>query len=173
MKIINNNSIDWNFTEPYSHWQNQVEDGIKRINLRWKTTMRRTKWSPRLWDYGIKHDAELLSRIAPKYGRPPLENLTGDTIHLSEYLGFDFYDQVWYWYTISEEKGEALPGGWIVISHKVRVGMCYWVLNKQGNLISQSTVQDITKEDLLNPTLKETLELDDKKIKKRPANEKH
>ena len=88
-------------------------------------------------------------------------------------MGFDFYDQVWYWDTLSEEKGVALPGGWIVISHRVRVVVCYWLLNKQGNVISQSTVQDITKEDLTNPTLKETLELDDKKIKKKLTNEKH
>ena len=44
----------------------------------------------------MKHDSELLSLIVPKYGRPPLENLIGDTIDLSEYFDFDFYDPVWY-----------------------------------------------------------------------------
>ena len=41
----------------------------------------------------MKHNAELLSLITPKYGRPPLENLTGDNIDLSDYLNFYFYDQ--------------------------------------------------------------------------------
>ena len=29
MKSINKHSINWNVTEPYSHWQNRTEDGIK------------------------------------------------------------------------------------------------------------------------------------------------
>ena len=105
MKSINNYSINCNATETYSHWQNWVEDDIKRINIRWKIIIRSTGCSTRLWDYGMKHDAELLSRIAPKYGRPPLENLAGYTINISEYLEFDFYDPVWYWDTLSGEKG--------------------------------------------------------------------
>ena len=40
-------------------------------------------------------------------------------------------------------------------------------------MISLSTVQHVTKEDLLNPTMKETLELSYKKIKEKLSNEKH
>ena len=63
--------------------------------------MQSTGCSPRLWYYGMKHDSELLSHIAPKDGRPPLENLTGDYIDISEYLNFYFYDLVWYRDTLS------------------------------------------------------------------------
>ena len=121
----------------------------------------------------MKHDSELLSWIAPKYGSPPLENLTGDTINLSEYLDIDYYDTVYYWDTLSGEKGEALPGRWLVISHRVDAGMCYWVFNYQGDVILRSTVQHVPKEDIWNPTLKETLELSDKNIKEELADEKH
>ena len=102
----------------------------------------------------MKHDSGLLFRIAPKDRSSPLENLTLDTIDLSEYLKFDFYDPVWYWDTLSGENGEDFPGRWIGISHRVGAGMCYWLLNEQGNVISRSTVQHVTKEDILNPTLK-------------------
>ena len=88
----------------------------------------------------MNHDAELLYRIASKDVRTPLENLTGDTIYLSEYLDFYFYDPVWYWDTLSGEWGDALPRRWLVISHRVGAVMCYWVLNEQGNVISQYTV---------------------------------
>ena len=98
--------------------------------------MQRTGYSLILWDYGMNNDADIISRIAPKDGRPTLEKITGDTINLSEYLGFDFYDMVWYWDTLSGEKGKALPVRRIGISHRVGAGMCYWILNKQGNLIS-------------------------------------
>ena len=173
MKTIKKHSINWSFTGPYSHWKNRAEGGVKRISFKWKITMRRTGCSPRLWDYGMKHDDELLSWILTKYGRPPLENLTVDTIDLSEYLDSDFYDMVWYRGTLSGEKGEAFPGRWLGISHRFGTGMCYWVLNKKGNVISRSTVQHVTKEDILNPKLKETLELSDKKIKEKLADEKH
>ena len=79
----------------------------------------------------MNHDAELLSRIVPKDGRPPLEKLTGDAINISEYLDVNFYDPVWYWDTLSGEKGEAFPRRWLGISHRVRACMCYWVLNKK------------------------------------------
>ena len=121
----------------------------------------------------MKHDAESPSCIAPKNGRTPLENLTGDAINLSEYLDFYFYDPVWYWDTLSGERGQALQGTCTAISHRVRVGMCCWVLNEQGDVISQSTVQHVTKEDLWNSTLKETLKLAFKRIKEKLSDEKH
>ena len=58
----------------------------------------------------MKHDAELISRITSKDGKPPSEKLTGDTIDLSEYFDFNIYDPVWYWETLSGEKEEFLPG---------------------------------------------------------------
>ena len=89
----------------------------------------------------------------------PLEKLTGDTINLSEYLDLGFYDPVLYWDTLSGEKGEDLPVIWLNISHRVGAGMCYWIFNKQGNVLARYTVQHFTKEDLLNPTLKDINEL--------------
>ena len=47
-KSIKKHSINWNVTEHYSHCHNQSEDGIKRIELRWKSTMQRKGYSPRL-----------------------------------------------------------------------------------------------------------------------------
>ena len=38
-KIINNHSINWKVTEPYSHWKNRAYNGINIIKLRWKSTM--------------------------------------------------------------------------------------------------------------------------------------
>ena len=84
----------------------------------------------------MKYNDILLYQIALNYGSPPLKSLTRNTINILEYLDFGFYDPVWYWDTLSREKGEALPGRWLRISHKVGAGMCYWVLNKQVNVIS-------------------------------------
>ena len=40
-------------------------------------------------------------------------------------------------------------------------------------MISRSTLQHVTKEDILYPTLKETLELADDKTKEKLADDKH
>ena len=101
-----------------------------------------------------------------KDGRTTLEKVIVNTINLSEYVNFDFYYPVWYWDTLSEVKGEALPGIWIGISQRVGVGMCYWVLNEQGDVISLSTLQHVTKEDIVNSILKETLEVADNKLRR-------
>ena len=102
-----------------------------------------------------------------------MENLTGYTIDISEYLDFYFYDPVYYWDILSGEKGEAFPGIWLDISHRVDAFMCYWVLNEQWNVISRSTLQSVTNEDLLNPTLKGEMELAYKNMKEKLADEKH
>ena len=56
---------------------------------------------------------------------------------------------------------------------QIGAGMCHWLFNKLGNFISQYTVQHVNKEDLLNSTLKETLELADKKNKEELDDEKN
>ena len=57
IKRIKKHSINSNVTEPYSHWQNLAEDGIKQIKFIWKSNIRRTGCSQILWDYGMKQDA--------------------------------------------------------------------------------------------------------------------
>ena len=102
-----------------------------------------------------------------------MENITGDTIDISEYLDFGFYYPGWYWDKLSGEKGEAFPERFLGISHRVGTGIWYWVLNEQGDFISQYTAQHITKEEILNKTLRETMEIANKNIKEKLADEKH
>jgi hypothetical protein len=55
------------------------------------------KWPKRLWDYGLVYMAEILSITARGSNqRPGLEEITGQTIDISEWLDFEFYDPVWY-----------------------------------------------------------------------------
>ena len=51
----------------------------------------------RLWDYGLKYEADILSRIPRgQHSRPGLEILTGNSVDISEWIDFLFYDLVWY-----------------------------------------------------------------------------
>ena len=164
MKTIKRNHISWNVVEPYSHWQNRAEDMIKKLKLRWKSTRRRTGCSPRLWDYGMVHEGRILARVAPPNGRPPLEEVLGDSIDLSEYLDFDFCDPVWFWEPNAGEKGERQPGRWLGISNRYGAAMCYWVLNSSGNVLARSSVQHVIKEELRDPAIKAQLDEMDSKI---------
>jgi hypothetical protein len=76
----------------------EAEVGIRELKKRFKHLMQEKKVPKRLWDYGLVHQAEILSIIARgKDKRPGLETILGQTIDISEWLDFDFYDRVWYW----------------------------------------------------------------------------
>ena len=91
----------------------------------------------RLWDYGLVYESELLSRLPRgKDGRTGYEIITGETPDISEWLDFEFYDQVWYW---DQEKPnmtdeERILGRWLGVSHRVGSHLTYWILTKAGRL---------------------------------------
>jgi hypothetical protein len=68
--------------------------------------------------------------------------VTGETVNISEYLGFGFYNQV----SFKENAGLGVPsiGRWLGVSHRVRGLMLYRVLTMQGTVISCTTVQRVT-----------------------------
>ena len=76
----------------------RAETEIREIKTKWKTRMRENGVAPRLWDYGLVNIAEIQSLLARgRDQQPGLERITGNTIDISEWLDFDFYDLVWYW----------------------------------------------------------------------------
>ena len=58
--------------------------------------MLKKKVTKRLWDYGIKWVCEVMQHTASMSGdlsgRTAIEQLTGETPKISEYLDFTFYD---------------------------------------------------------------------------------
>ena len=80
-------------------------------------------------------EADIYSRTAGKDGRLPLERLTGDTIYISEWLEFEFYDLVWFWNNQSDDTKPMLAQ-WLGVSHRVGIALCYWILSKKVNVLS-------------------------------------
>jgi hypothetical protein len=99
----------------------------------------------RLWDYGLVYIAEILAITARRGSnqRPGLEESMGQTVDISEWLDFEFYDPVWYWdekkSDMTEEQGKV--GRWLGIAHRIGSDMTYWILTKGGKVIAWSTVQ--------------------------------
>jgi hypothetical protein len=75
-------------------------------------------------------------------GRCPLERVTGESVDISEYLDFGFYD--WVWYKENAGLGETKLGRWLGVSHRMGTLMSYWILTKECQVLSRTTVQRVT-----------------------------
>ena len=74
-------------------------------------------------------------------GGVPLENLTGETEDISDYLDFRFYDQAWFHENAGVgERGIIHCIGFLRRNHG---DMSYWVFKANGYVVSQTTVQGI------------------------------
>ena len=74
----------------------EAETEIREIKTKWKTRMRESSVPSCLWYYGLVYIAEIQSLLARgRDQRPGLERITRNTIDISEWLDFDFYDLVW------------------------------------------------------------------------------
>ena len=75
-------------------------------------------------------------------GGVPLENITGETEDISDYLDFGFYDRVWFHENAG--LGERGLGPWLGVLHCSDGAMSCWILKENGYVVSQTTVQRIT-----------------------------
>ena len=73
--------------------------------------------------------------------RTSLEQVTGETPEISDYLDFAFYD--WCWYNDNAVLGETKLGRWMGIYHRVGSLMSYWVLTANGTVVSSTTVSRV------------------------------
>ena len=76
-------------------------------------------------------------------GGIPLKNLNGETVDIPKYLGFGFYDKVWFKDNAGLSHSE--PVRWLWISHRTGRFMCYHIINQGGKVISRYTVQKVKK----------------------------
>ena len=135
----------------------RAEAEIREVKTKWKTRMQSHQVPARLWDYGLVYIAEIQSILARGVDkRPGIEKLTGETIDISEWLDFDFYERIWYWdrkkMDMTDE--QAKVGRWLGIAHRVGSDMTYWILTESGKVIARSTVQHITTTDMATDDMK-------------------
>jgi Reverse transcriptase (RNA-dependent DNA polymerase) len=144
-------------TEPHTPRQNKAER-IGETRRRWRSRMAHRSVPLRWWDFGFVYEAEIMSRTARgPNSRPGIEILTGDSVDISEWLDFEFYDLVWYWHQPGDDNNPRI-GRWLGVSHRVGSDMCYWILPVSGHVIARTTVQHITEIEQLDPTTKQRIE---------------
>ena len=125
----------------------RAESEIREIKTKWKTRMQENLTPSRLWDYGLVYIAEIQSILARgRDRRRGIERISGDTIDISDWLDFDFYDIAWYWdqKKMDMNDKQARICRWLGIAHRVGSDMTYWILTETGNVTARSTVQHLT-----------------------------
>ena len=146
MKNVRKYSIDFHITEPYRPNHNFAEGVIREVRKKWFRIMVRKNVPQRLWDYGLQWVCNIQNRTSNSSrgldGRCPLERITGETVDISEYLDFGFYD--WVWYRENAGLGETKVGRWLGVSHRIGTLMSFWVLTSSGKVLSRTTVQRMT-----------------------------
>jgi hypothetical protein len=121
MKSCRRNNIQITRTEPERSNQNPAEGVIREVRRRWFRTMIRKRVPWKLWDYGIRWTTQVMQRTSTQAGglrgACPLKEVTGETVDISEYLDFGFYDHI----SFKENAGLGVTsiGRWLGVSHRV------------------------------------------------------
>jgi hypothetical protein len=175
MKNVRGYGIDYHCTEPHRPQQNRAETVIREVKKRWFRQMVKRNVPKRLWDYGIVWACEIMSLTSNTTfnldGRTPLEQITGETPDISEYLDFGFYD--WAWYKDNAGLGENKMGRWLGVSHRIGNLMSYWILTATGHVISRTTVQRVTHLELSTDEVKEKCKIHQQRIEECLKDENH
>ena len=146
MKQIRTHDISYHISEADLHNQNPAEGVIGEIRRKWYRLMVRKRVPKQLWDYGMRYISDISSLTHTTAGSLggviPLQQITGETPDISEYLDFGFYDAIWYKDNAGASPFE--PGRWLGVSNNTGRLMTYYVLTQRGTVISRSTVQRVT-----------------------------
>jgi hypothetical protein len=124
---------------------------IRLLSKCWKLRMTKKNVLKRL--FGLVYESKLLSHMA--HGgdrRTGYEVVTGQTLDISEWLDFEFYDLVWR--LERSEKPNVTDqtrrnARWLGVSHRVGSDLCYWIITKSGKIIAKTSVEHVTRDDYL------------------------
>ena len=173
-KALDKHEVSWDVTEPHRHNQNRAEMAIRELKRKWYRIMVRKRVPERLWDYGLRWVSDINNRTSNSifrlHGRTPLEQVTGETPDITEYVDFGFYDFVW----VRENAGlgEQILCRWLGVAHRVGSQLCYYVLKQNGEVIARTTVQRVTNVEMTTREVKQRCDEFDKEIAERMATSK-
>ena len=175
MEQVRKHHIDLHTTEPHRHNQSKVEGVIRELRKNSFCTMHHKRVPKRLWDYGLQWVSEVRVRTSSDAGdlsnRTSLEWVTGDTVDISEYLDFGFYN--WCWYHENTGLGPTKLGRWLGVAHRVGGLMSYWVLTVNSTVIARTTVQRVTSLEMQQGHMKERTLAFDKAIRDKIKDSDH
>ena len=148
--------MDVSTSKPQTPWKNKAKSVIKIIKGKSKRRIVQRNIPMRVWDFGMVWESEIYSHNAGKDERPSLERLIDDTIDISEWMEFEFYDLVWFWNNQSDDTN-PMSGLQLGVSQRVISAICYCILSEKGRVLSHTTVQHITSDKPRGPDVQERI----------------
>ena len=125
--------------------------------------MQKKRVPKRLWGFGLVAESKIMTRMACGQDcRTGYEKVTGQTADISAWLDFGFYDLV-YSYD-RPNKPDVYDdvrrlARWLGISHRVESDMCYWLITESQKLISKTSVEHVTLDDMLASGTKQQIDI--------------
>lgn len=155
-------------TETDTPRQNKAESAIRELKAKWRQRVVQEGIPIRLWDYALVYESELMSRTSVSGECTGIEEVTGNTPDISEWLDFTLYDWVWVYNTRDNSMEEnPVLARWLGVAHRVGSEMCYWVLLQNGRVVARTTVQHVTKDDADKPAIRDRMTSFDASIKEK------
>ena len=168
-KEVRRHNITTFVSEADLHNQSPAEGVVREVRKKWYRVMFKKRVPKVYWDYGMRWVCETMSRTHLRANRVdggvPLQGITGDTIDISNYLEFGFYDRVWY--RDNAGLGEIHTGRWLGVSANIGSIMTYYVLQKNGQVVARSTVWNPTNLEMQTDDVKETFKAYDIELARR------
>jgi hypothetical protein len=136
LERIQNSNIQQHVSEPNMHNQSPAEGVVREIRRKWYRVMLKKNVPKLFWDYGLRWVCEIMSRTLTRTQRMnggiTSQNVTGETVDISNYLDFGFYDYVVYRDNagLSESKIGRLLG----VAKNVGTMLTFYVLTQTGRL---------------------------------------
>jgi hypothetical protein len=131
---IRKHNIQQHVSEPNLHNQSPAERVVREVRRKLYRVMFRRNLSKIFWDYGMRWVCEVMSRTHTRPQRIdcgiPLEKVTGETVDISNYLDFGFYDYVVY--RDNAGLSESKIGRWLGVAKNVGTMMTFYVLTRAG-----------------------------------------
>ena len=107
-----------------------------------------------------------MSRISRVHdGVTGMEIITGDTMDISEWTNFQFYDLCWYLDTPNDWENPKV-GRWLGVSHRIGSSLCYCVLNDIGTVLARTTVHHVKRDKIANTEIMNRIQDYHKKLEK-------
>jgi hypothetical protein len=142
---------------------------VREVRRKWYRVMFRKNVPKLFWDYGLRWVCKTMSRTHTRPHRVnsciPLKHVTGETVDISNYLDFGFYDYVVYRDNAGLSESEI--GRWLGVAKNVGTMLTFYVLTQTGQVVSRSSVERVKEIDKRTDEMKRKLEEFDVETKQR------
>jgi hypothetical protein len=84
------------------------------------------------WDFALEYIITIRQFLVRRSAedRSPMETVTGETMDISEFIDFDFYQFVKYRDAKYDRDEPVQLGRWLGIAHDIGTPMTYWILKQ-------------------------------------------